>query len=217
MKLTMNSVLKKVILAGAMVLLLGGCQAADSQRDTSKPPDYRPPVKQTGPQTPAASNTEDAAHRKLIQDIMQAASEGKVPDCEFGAKTAILEKITQKWGEPDQSDYVAAAKGTYITYQKHHMVFGFNKGAQIFEVRSFASNLQALKRSEVEQVLGKPEHVQTYQGQEISGYTAGDDFKLLFVFAPASQSNPDPSVDHVNVLYPAGTVNSMAGDPGREW
>jgi len=24
-------------------------------------------------------------------------------------------------------------------------------------------------------------------------------------------------MDHYNVLYPNGTVNEMAGDPGRQW
>lgn len=53
------------------------------------------------------------------------------------------------------------------------------------------------------------------KNERIIGYKVNDDFKLLFVF---SDSKSEVSVlDHYSVLYPRGTVNSMADDPGREW
>lgn len=52
------------------------------------------------------------------------------------------------------------------------------------------------------------------KNERIIGYKVNDDFKLLFVF---SDSKSEVSVlDHYSVLYPRGTVNSMADDPGRE-
>ncbi|WP_042330695.1 DUF4309 domain-containing protein [Desulfosporosinus orientis] len=54
-------------------------------------------------------------------------------------------------------------------------------------------------------------------GQEIIGYTAGSEFKVEMVFTQPTSANPNPVMDHYNILYPRGTVNSMADDPGRQW
>lgn len=40
---------------------------------------------------------------------------------------------------------------------------------------------------------------------------------ILLVFPRASNTNPDPSLDHYSILYPQGTVNNMANDSGRQW
>ena len=66
-------------------------------------------------------------------------------------------------------------------------------------------------------MLGKPIYKAETNGQEIIGYTAGTDFKLEFVFPVPTDDNPNPMMDHYNVLYPRGTVNNMADDPGRQW
>lgn len=42
-------------------------------------------------------------------------------------------------------------------------------------------------------------------------------FKIEFVFPLSAANNSNPMMNHYLVLYPAGTVNSMAGDPGRQW
>ena len=65
--------------------------------------------------------------------------------------------------------------------------------------------------------FGTPDHNITSNGEIILGYVAGADYKILFVFKAPTNNNTDPELDHYSVLYPKGTVNSMAGDPGREW
>ena len=61
-------------------------------------------------------------------------------------------------GKPDSSEYVEDAKGTYDTYNSKNVVFGFNKGNQIFEVRSFDPELKTITVSAVEAAYGKPDH-----------------------------------------------------------
>lgn len=159
---------------------------------------------------------------ELIKNMAQLSQDGKIYDFDFptkfSAKTTNIETVEEYWGKPDSTDYVAAAKGTYTTYLNHNMVFGFNKGGQIFEIRSLAtSQFVGITAAKVKDVLGTPAYDTTSNGQEIIGYPEGTEFKIEMVFPQATTDNPNPSMDHYNVLYPQGTANEMANDPGRQW
>lgn len=126
--------------------------------------------------------------------------------------------MVKTWGQADTTDYVAAAKGRYTSYTSHDVVFGINKGDQIFEIRSLASQqFSTVSLAKVKEVLGPPPYDIKANGQEIIGYAAGPEFKIEMVFQQPTTSNPNPPLDHYNVLYPQGTINMMADDPGRQW
>lgn len=163
-----------------------------------------------------SSKTEDSSKATLL-NIMQLAKQGKVINCEFSDKANVIEDAKKKWGEPDKTDWVPEAKGNYATYSKHNVVFGFNKGSLIFEVRSFDSKIKKIPLSKVKDVFGTPAYDVKSNGEEIIGYVAGAEFKILFVFPQPTSKNKDPLLDHYSVLYPKGTVNLMADDPGRQW
>jgi len=146
----------------------------------------------------------------LLLNMMKLAKQGKIINCDFAAKTTNMESIIKAWGKADKTVYVASAKGNYATYNKHNTVFGFNKGEQVFEVRSFDTQLKGLSLAKVKEVLGTPVFDSKTGNQEIIGYTAGTEFKLEMVFTLPTSSNPSPLMDHYNVLYPRGIVNSMA-------
>ncbi|PKM78121.1 MAG: hypothetical protein CVU90_03615 [Firmicutes bacterium HGW-Firmicutes-15] len=153
----------------------------------------------------------------LLNEIKQLAPQGKIINCEFPIETTVIETVKQKWGDPDKEEYIAAAKGRYATYSIHNVAFGINKGSQIFDVRSFDNRLKELKMSKVKEVLGTPENTHHYDTEDMLVYKAGEKYQLLFIFPKATQQNPDPQLDHYNVFYPQGTVNSMAGDPGIKY
>lgn len=155
--------------------------------------------------------------KEILLNMMQSAKLGKVINCDFAVKTTTIQTVEQAWGKADETVYIAAAKGRYATFKTKNVVFGINKGEQIFEVRSTDSQLKSLSLSKVKEVLGKPAFDSKTSNQEIIGYTAGKEFKIEMVFPLPTSQNPDPVMDHYNVLYPDGTVNSMANDPGREW
>lgn len=167
----------------------------------------------TTPQTPSNSTS----HVTILDNIKKLALEGKIINSEFGVKNSNLSDIEKKLGTADKTEWVASAKGNYSTFSKHNLVFGSNKGAQIFEARSFDPSLKNLTLLEIKSTYGTPAHDVKSNGEEIIGYTAGNEYKLLFVFSAPTKSNSDPKLDHYSVLYPKGTVNSMANDPGREW
>lgn len=155
--------------------------------------------------------------KDILLNMMQSAKLGKVTNCDFAVKTNTIQTVEQAWGKADETVYIAAAKGRYATFKSKNVVFGINKGEQIFEVRSFDSQLKSISLSKVKEVFGTPALDSKTNNQEIIGYTAGKEFKIEMVFPLPTSQNPDPVMDHYNVLYPDGTINSMANDPGREW
>lgn len=157
------------------------------------------------------------AQKTLVKNITDSAKQGKIINCEFSAKAANIEDVQNKWGKADTSDYVEQAKGTYDSYTKHNAAFGYNKGGQIFEVRSFEKQLGGLTFSAVKKQFGKPGYDYKSSTEEELGYKLTADFKILFVFSLPTESNKNPVLKHYSIFYPAGTINSMAGDPGREW
>lgn len=163
------------------------------------------------------NNEEDNLQSKLLQDIKTLAAEGKVINCEYPAKVTNLYSVEEKWGKADSSNWVASAKGMYSTYSKHNVVFGSNKGARIFEVRSFDSRLNKISLSMVRKNFGTPQYNVRSNGEEIMGYVVTTEFKLLFVFPEPTKGASDPLMRHYSVLYPSATANSMASDPGRQW
>ncbi|KUO60926.1 MAG: antirepressor [Gracilibacter sp. BRH_c7a] len=167
--------------------------------------------------TTQVSQQHPDATESLLLNMMAAGEQGKVLFCDFPVKTTSLQEVEKAWGKADQTDYVAAAKGRYATYSSHNVVFGINKGDQIFEVRSSDSRLKGITLAEAKTVLGTPAYNAESNGQEIIGYTTNSEFKVEMVFPQPTSEDPNPVIDHYNVLYPSGTVNSMADDPGRQW
>lgn len=163
------------------------------------------------------NNEEDNSQSKLLEDIKTLAAEGKVINCEYPVKVTNLYNVEEKWGKADSSNWVTSAKGMYSTYSKHNVVFGSNKGARVFEVRSFDSRLNKLSLSMIKKSFGTPQHDVRSNGEEIIGYVVTTEFKLLFVFPEPTKSVLNPLMRHYSVLYPSATANSMASDPGRQW
>ena len=155
--------------------------------------------------------------KAVLAQMMESAKKGLVIGCEFPVKTTVIEDVTAKWGKAAKTEYVAAAKGTYSEYAKQKIVLGFNKGSQIFEARTFDSKLSAVTLSKANEIYGKPAYTNTSNGETVIGYVVSKELKILLVFTLPADKNSDPILDHYSVLYPSGTINSMADDPGREW
>ncbi|GGA49606.1 MULTISPECIES: M56 family metallopeptidase [Bacillaceae] len=166
--------------------------------------------------TSALSSNGDT-QRKLLSSIMQLAKQGKIINSEFPVKTTVIEDVEKKLGKAEKVDWVPNAKGNYAVFSKYNVVFGFNKGSRVFEARSFDKKLNELSLSMVKKEFGTPDYDVKSNGEEIIGYVASSDFKILLVFPKSSNSNPDPVMDHYSVFYPKGTVNNMSNDPGRQW
>ncbi|RII32911.1 DUF4309 domain-containing protein [Clostridium chromiireducens] len=216
--------LRLFIAAALCLTIMAGCSNSNkpandtssntqANNETSSTPDESKSEDNKTADNNEAKGNENA----LLKDIKTLAEEGKIINSNFADKSSNISDVEGKLGKADKSEWVSDAKGNYSTYSKDNVVFGSNKGGRIFEIRSFDSRLNNISLSMVEKYFGTPAHNVTANGEKIIGYTAGADFKILFVFKAPTNSNDDPKLDHYSVLYPKGTVNSMASDPGREW
>lgn len=162
--------------------------------------------------TPAsASASASAAPTKIsaevaaqVKALMKLAKEGKAPGIPYVAHDSLIDDVQKDWGKADSTD--SAGKGIYAVYGKHHAAFGYNKGSQIFDIRSSDAKLQKLTLLQIEQTLGKPSSTTKNGDDTIYVYEAGKEFQLKFVI-PKSTGK----VDHISVFSKTGSFNNMAG------
>ncbi|MGL5352271.1 MAG: YjgB family protein [Clostridium sp.] len=164
------------------------------------------------------SSMEEDKKVDYINNIKDNAINGMVINCDFKVKENIMTNVRNLWGEEDKIDEVVAAKGNYSTYSSKDIVFGWNKGEEIFEIRSYLKDNKVLNLRDIKNVLGNPDYdVVTNINERIVGYKLNDNFKLEFVLNNGNSKEQNQFVDHYSVFYPKGTINNMAGDSGREW
>jgi hypothetical protein len=209
----------------ASLLLLTACNSDNSNAATNAPtlaptltatpaPSLAPsPTATAAPAAPAAVTPAPATPKatastdvdsKLIKELMTLAKAGKIPDVKFGAHTGLIDDVEKAWGKADKQE--PAGKGFYATYDARKVVFGFNKGQQIFDVRSSDASLQKLTLKEIEHVLAKPDDITVNGDDSIYVYKVNDQYQLKFVI-PKSTGK----VDHISVFAPQDSINNMAG------
>ncbi|ETT62019.1 hypothetical protein BSK66_20665 [Paenibacillus odorifer] len=141
---------------------------------------------------------------KQLKELLELAKKGKVPGVKYAAHTGLIDEVEADWGKPDQQE--SAGKGIYATYTDKHVVFGFNKGSLIFDVRSSDSALQKLTLKQIEATLGKPDATKVNGDDKIYTYQANDQYQLKFII-PSSTG----TVDHISVFSEQDSFNNMAG------
>ncbi|MCC3371609.1 YjgB family protein [Cohnella sp. REN36] len=224
MKANLNLKTIAVSLAVSGVLVLSACSAggdgaasppasavgtatpepstAPSGTPDGSPTPPAPPVPSASP-TGSASSPSGAVDREL-KELMKLAKEGRVPGIDYAAHSGLIDDVERDWGKADATE--TAGKGIYATYGKHRAAFGFNKGSQIFDVRSSDPQLQALTLKEIEHSLGKPTSTAKNGDDAIYVYQANKQFQLKFVIPKKTGK-----VDHISVFSPQDAVNNMAG------
>ncbi|WP_373286396.1 YjgB family protein [Paenibacillus physcomitrellae] len=163
-----------------------------------------PPAATNGGTEPSAPAEQTSSAEEQIKQLLELAKKGEAPGIPFAAHNSLIDDVTKAWGEADKVDM--AGSGFYATYAKKDAVFGYNKGSQLFDVRSSSPDLQKLTLEEIESALGKPVSTKKNGDDSIYIYTANDQFQLKFII-PASTGK----VDHISVFSPQDAVNNMAG------
>ncbi|MGW8448118.1 YjgB family protein [Bacillus wiedmannii] len=139
-----------------------------------------------------------------IKDLFELAKEGKVPNVPFAAHTGDIEEIERDWGKADKTEQ--AGNGMYATFTNKNVSFGFNKGSQVFDVRSYHAELKLITLQEIEKALGKPASVKVNGEDKIYVYKVNNQFELKFII-PKSTGK----VNHISVFSPEDSINKMAG------
>lgn len=154
------------------------------------------------PNTATTASPQAAA--KQLKELLELAKQGKVPGVEYAAHNGLIDDVKAAWGEPDLEE--AAGSGIYSTYTDKHVVFGFNKGSQIYDVRSSEASLQQLTLKQIEGALGKPHEIKENGKDKIYTYEANKQYQLKFII-PESTGK----VDHISVFSEQDSINNMAG------
>ncbi len=118
-----------------------------------------------------------------------------------------ISAVQQEWGSGQNT--AGSGAGIYVTYPSHNIDFGVNQGDQIVDVRSFQSDLHQISRSTLISTLGQPPAIRYADNTTIYLYPDGADYQVLWVF-PGGPGHTGNTVDHVDVVWPQGTVNQMA-------
>ncbi|WP_256721942.1 YjgB family protein [Paenibacillus odorifer] len=164
------------------------------------------PAATSSPTEPDKDSTSSNSQNsdKQLKELFELAKKGKVPGVKYAAHTGLIDEVEADWGKPDQQE--SAGKGIYATYTDKHVVFGFNKGSLIFDVRSSDSALQKLTLKQIEATLGKPDDTKVNGEDKIYTYQANDQYQLKFII-PSSTG----TVDHISVFSEQDSFNNMAG------
>ncbi|KAB2441123.1 YjgB family protein [Bacillus luti] len=166
------------------------------------------PKNQDSTKPSADSNSKNPALNEKsinhVKELFEQAKEGKVPNIPYAAHTGDIEEIEKAWGKADKTEQ--AGNGMYATFTNKNVVFGFNKGSQVFDVRSYHAELKLITLQEIEKALGKPASVKVNGNDKIYVYKVNDQFELKFVI-PSSTGK----VNHISVFSPEDSINKMAG------
>lgn len=213
-----------LFLAFTCLFALAACKGTDEQKETSRTSENSKNEHNNSAEekkeSDAKSNNEgstksgtDSSSKDTVinqksinhvKELFELAKEGKVPNVPFAAHTGDIEEIEKAWGKADKTEQ--AGNGMYATFTNKNVSFGFNKGSQVFDVRSYHAELKSITLQDIEKALGKPTSVKVNGEDKIYVYKVNNQFEMKFII-PESTGK----VNHISVFSPEDSINKMAG------
>jgi peptidoglycan/xylan/chitin deacetylase (PgdA/CDA1 family) len=130
-----------------------------------------------------------------LDDVMKKARKGMVGESAYNVIDCTMEQVKEEWGEPDKID--KAGYGYYATYHKKNVALGYTDAGEIFDVRSYASDLNEITFKMIDKALGKPTQVREINNETIYVYELDTKIELKFIL-PSS----DNGIDHISIFNP---------------
>lgn len=155
--------------------------------------------------SPTIGSDTSIAGINLVKAWMQSGLNGQGLNMPIGDQKNIT-AVQRVWGPGHTSP---AGAGIYVSYPAHHVAFGINQGEQIFDVRAYTPSVTAITRADVTAALGPPAEVRYASNTTIYLYPDQLNYQVLWVFSGGPGHTGD-TVNHVDVVWPQGTVNLMA-------
>jgi len=148
----------------------------------------------------SATEGETKNRNMLIQDIVDLAREGKVPDVPFIAGEVDSRSVHQQWGDPQE--VVESANGQYEDFLQQEVTIGF-QGTKAFDIRSFKANVRKIHLADIKNIMGEPDQVRYYQDpttdQIILVYQVNSTYQLKWILPKPSDNDANPTVHHISV------------------
>ncbi|UOQ83615.1 beta-N-acetylhexosaminidase [Gracilibacillus salinarum] len=169
-----------------------------TQEDITNTPETEKPAK----------NTDQIAN--TIEQIHSAAGKGTVPNIPFVAGETSYQQVQDEWGDPDQSSQVNGA--TYAVFADKTIGYQYEV---VFDIRSAAGSIQTITYQAITKTLGEPTDTRYFQddthNQVILVYHTESGYELKWILPQPSESNEDPTVDHISVYKePSAPSNEKA-------
>ncbi|MFK4413362.1 hypothetical protein ABH961_001899 [Bacillus sp. RC251] len=213
-----------LFLAFMCLFALAACKGTDEQKETSRTSENskneqnnsseekKEPDAKSNSEGSTKSDTDSRPKDTVInqksinyvKELFELAKEGKVPNVPFAAHTGDIEEIEKAWGKADKTEQ--AGNGIYATFTNKNVSFGFNKGSQVFDVRSYHAELKSITLQDIEKALGKPASIKVNGEDKIYVYRVNNQFELKFII-PKSTGK----INHISVFSPEDSINKMAG------
>jgi len=154
----------------------------------------------------------------VIQEIVNLAGEGKVPDVPFTAGESDSRTVHQQWGDPQQ--VMETANAQYEDFLQQEITIGFQR-TKAFDIRSFKANIRNIHLADIKNKLGEPDEVRYYQDtktdQIILVYQVNANYQLKWILPKPTDNEANPAVHHISVYTEitdeiAETINQMTLD-----
>jgi peptidoglycan/xylan/chitin deacetylase (PgdA/CDA1 family) len=138
-----------------------------------------------------------------LDEVKEKAQKGLVVESPYNVIVSTMKQVKVEWGEPDKVDQ--AGSGYYATYNKKDVVLGYTAAGEIFDVRSYAKDLNEITYKMIEERLGKPTQVREANNETIYVYQLSSKIELKFIIP-----NNGNGVDHISIFNPERAVVESA-------
>ncbi|MCK1987751.1 MAG: beta-N-acetylhexosaminidase [Lysinibacillus fusiformis] len=175
-----------------------------------------PPVQEHSDTATGGGDTENLD--VVIQEIVNLAGEGKVPDVPFTAGESDSRTVHQHWGDPQQ--VMETTNAQYEDFLQQEITIGFQR-TKAFDIRSFKANIRNIHLADIKNKLGEPDEVRYYQDtktdQIILVYQVNANYQLKWILPKPTDNDVNPTVHHISVYTEitdeiAETINQMTLD-----
>lgn len=167
---------------------------------------------------------EDHQASDLLNRVMEKAQSGMTLGSPYNVLDSDIDEVKAEWGKPDNEDQ--AGKGFYATYQSKSFAYGFNKSGDIFDVRSYAKELNEITSVQIEDRYGQPDQLRETDSEEIYVYKLDQQIELKFIIPKGEKGvhhlsviNPERAKDEyiLDIKGESNQLSASAWESMKEW
>ncbi|MGN7402946.1 polysaccharide deacetylase family protein [Cytobacillus praedii] len=173
---------KSILIMGMLCMLLTACHA--------NPPSSSDQLQQ---REDALQPKENNRAADLLNRVMEKAQIGMTIGGPFNVLDSKIDEVKGEWGSPDKEDQ--AGKGFYATYNDKNFALGYNAAGEIFDVRSYARELNEITSFQIEDRYGQPDQLRKTNREEIFVYEIDKEIELKFIIPKGEKG-----VHHLSVM-----------------
>ncbi|MFF2753799.1 beta-N-acetylhexosaminidase [Psychrobacillus sp. NPDC058041] len=137
----------------------------------------------------------------LVSLIFESAKIGQVMDVPFIVGKTDVQEVHELWGSPEEKSEVSTT--IYEDYLSKNVTVG-HRSNTVFDIRSSAPAIQQIHLEDIERIKGEADEIRSYQDdmvdQTILIYEVSNTYQLKWILPKATESEPNPAVDHISVF-----------------